>query len=207
MRIVKTPSFLKILFRSYVWNIITTEKVLYLTFDDGPTPEITDQVLDILEQNKAKATFFCIGKNVKKYLEIFKRILAEGHAVGNHTYDHLKGSKTQTTIYFENTQKANELIKSNLFRPPYGRIKSQQVKQLQKKGYKVIMWDVLSYDWDAEISKEKVLEHVTKNAKSGSIIVFHDSEKASRNMLHALPKVLDYFSKKGFKFESMDSCF
>lgn len=210
---VKTPWLFKRLFASYVWNIPTNNKVLYLTFDDGPTPEITEQVLDILKQYNAKATFFCIGKNVELYPKIFQKVIASGHTIGNHTQNHLKGWKNSKTNYVENTLVAEQSIQQinkstnlqKLFRPPYGQLKPSQGKVLQKLGYKIIMWDVLSYDWEQSISKEKVLKNVIVNTVSGSIIVFHDSVKASKNMLYALPKVLEHFGEKGYKFESL--CF
>ena len=204
MRITKSPSVLKTIFPKYVWNIKTHEKVLYLTFDDGPTPKITEQVLDILDQYNAKATFFCIGKNVQEYPSIFKRLLQEGHTIGNHSFNHLKGWKSKNSIYLQDIRKAEEIIDSKLFRPPYGRIKPSQARHLQTLGYQIVLWDVLSYDWDHTVSKEKVLQTITKNSQPGSIIVFHDSVKAEENMRYALPKVLEYFSEKGFRFENLD---
>ncbi len=178
--------------------------MLYLTFDDGPIPEVTPKVLDILADFQAKATFFCIGNNVENHPQLYQRIQDEGHAVGNHTYDHLKGWMHPTNDYIENTQKAASLIESKLFRPPYGRIKPAQTKALKALGYTLVMWDVLSYDWDAQIQKEQVLKNCLKSTKKGSILVFHDSQKASKNMLYALPKVLAHFSKKGYRFENLD---
>lgn len=204
MRIAKSPSVLSTLFPSYVWNIKTDEKVIYLTFDDGPVPEVTGHVLEILKAYNAKATFFCIGKNVEKHPALFRRLHDEGHAIGNHTFNHIKGWNSDDAVYLDDIQQADELIDSRLFRPPYGRIKPQQAKQLQQLGYKVIMWDVISYDWDKKLSKEKVLENITNNTKEGSIIVFHDSNKAAKNMLYALPKTLSYFSELGFRFETLD---
>lgn len=225
----KTPKLITKALPNLVWQLPTKEKVIYLTFDDGPTPEITDWTLDTLNAYNAKATFFCIGDNIEKYPEIFNRINAEQHAIGNHTFNHLKGWKTKTKSYIENTLKAQEAIKLNtkisdskleenatldlpkhqkseiknqkLFRPPHGRIKPKQAKQLQELGYKIIMWNVLSKDWDKNISKEKCLENVIKNTTSGDIVVFHDSTKASRNMQYALPRVLEHFTKKGFEFK------
>lgn len=198
---IKTPSLLKRVFPNMVWSIATKEKIIYLTFDDGPTPEITDWTLNLLKQYKAEATFFCIGKNVEEHPEIFKRILQHGHGIGNHTHNHLKGWKSSTKDYIKNTNTASHLIKSNLFRPPYGRITPQQSKAISKKGFQIIMWTILSLDWDKTITKEKCANNVIKNASSGDIIVFHDSLKASRNMQYTLPKVLEYFSNKGFKFK------
>ena len=214
---VKTPRLAKKVFPSYIWNIPSKEKVIYLTFDDGPTPEITDKTLDILSQYNVKATFFCIGKNIAENSSIYKRIISENHAVGNHTYNHLNGWKSITKEYIENTlicekeieefditSSAVEKSKSKLFRPPYGKLKPSQGKALQKLGYKVIMWDVLARDWDKATSKESVLNNIINNTENGSIVVLHDSIKASKNMLYALPKALDYFTKKGFVFKRIE---
>jgi len=213
----KTPWLVKKSFPDFVWDIHTkksAKKTVYLTFDDGPTPDITEQVLDILKKYEAKATFFCIGKNIEKNPTIFNRILKEEHTIGNHTYNHLKGWESDTNDYLEDVEKTTELINSkisnqqsiivNLFRPPYGQIKLSQAKQLQKLGYKIIMWDVLAIDWDDKISQKKILKNVVNNTKPGSIVVFHDSLKASTNMLYALPKTLDYFNKKGFVFKKIE---
>ena len=204
---VTTPKLIKNLFPNLVWELPTKEKIVYLTFDDGPTPEITEWTLNLLKQYNAKATFFCIGKNVEKHPEIFNKIVSEGHAIGNHTYNHLKGWKTSTNEYIDNVIETQKIFEShqssttNLFRPPYGQIKPKQIKALSALGYKLIMWSVLSVDWDKVISKEKCVDNVISNTTSGSIVVFHDSNKASVNMQHALPKVLDYFSKKGYVFK------
>lgn len=206
----KTHWFIKKLFSNYIWDLPNSEKKIYLTFDDGPTPEITEWTLQQLKKYNAKATFFCIGDNVRKFPEIFKKIIEEGHAIGNHTFNHLNGWKTSKQDYIENTNKCQSQISNlkpeicNLFRPPYGKIKPSQSKQLRKLGYKIIMWDVISYDFDATISKEKCLENVLKNVKSGSIIVFHDSIKAFPNLEYTLPKVIEILNKKGFVFAKID---
>lgn len=199
----KTPSFIKKIFPAYVWDIPTCEKVLYLTFDDGPTPGITDWVLNTLAEHKAKASFFCIGKNVKAHQEIYNRILKEGHTVGNHTHTHIKGWHNRTPAYINNVIEAANYIDSNLFRPPYGEITISKGKQLRKLGYQIIMWDVVAIDWDIGVSKEKVANNVLRNAKKGSIIVFHDSIKAEKNMKYALQKTLDYFINKGYEFKAL----
>lgn len=210
----KTPSVLKKLFPNYIWEISTHNKELYLTFDDGPTPNVTDWVLNTLGQFKAKATFFCIGDNIRKYPELFNQILKEGHAVGNHTYNHIKGWKTKTNHYLENIFMAEETIslqnlnsnkgnpnQVNLFRPPYGQVKPKQGKELMALGYHIVMWDVLSFDWDKSVSPQECLNRVISKSKNGSIIVFHDSIKASSNMMFVLPKVLEYYTDKGFCFK------
>lgn len=199
----KTPPIFKKIFSKYRWHFHSDEKILYLTFDDGPTEHITEFVLDQLKQYNAKATFFCIGKNVKKNPSIFNRIVAQGHAIGNHTHNHLKGWKVKTANYIENVEKASQLIDSNLFRPPYGKIKKKQAKILLQEGYQIIMWDVLSADFDTSITKEKCLQNVLENAKKGSIVVFHDSKKAQEKMEFALPKVLEYFTNKGYVFKAI----
>lgn len=203
---VKTPKLVKHALPSLVWNIESTDKVIYLTFDDGPTPEITEWTLKVLEDFNAKATFFCIGKNIENHPDIFKKIVENGHGIGNHTFNHIKGWKTKTSDYLTNTIKAQEIISKNhsnslLFRPPYGRIKLKQVKALAKLNYKIIMWNILSKDWDKTISKETCLKNVIQNTKSGDIVVFHDSIKAAPNMQYVLPEVLKYFTKEGFKFK------
>lgn len=206
----KTPGFVKTLFPSFVWNINTDNKELYLTFDDGPTPEITDWVLKILKQYNAKATFFCIGNNIKKHPDIFQNIIEEDHAIGNHTYNHLKGWKHKSKDYINDVLETEVIINKfqndynkKLFRPPYGKFKTKQSKQLQELDYKIILWDVLSYDWDKLVSEETCLTNVTLSAKEGSIIVFHDSIKASRNLRFALPKVLEHYTKQGYKFKTI----
>ena len=207
----KTPGFIKSLFPSFVWNINTNSKELYPTFDDGPTPEITDWVLETLASYNAKATFFCIGNNVDNHSQLFKKIIHEGHTIGNHTYNHLKGWKYKTKHYINDIEKAQNAIfnlsseKENtfFFRPPYGKLKTKQAKKLQNLGYRIILWDVLSFDWDASVAKENCLKNVIYSAKEGSIIVFHDSVKASRNLKFALPETLKYFSDKGYVFKAL----
>jgi len=214
----KTPLVVKKMFPDYIWEISTDENVLYLTFDDGPTPEISNWVLDNLKQYNAKATFFCIGANVEKHPDIFNQILEAGHTIGNHTNNHIKGWKTKTKVYLENVLLAEETISNQihnssfvnhqsslikLFRPPYGRIKPKQGKKLMELGYHIVMWDVLSFDWDQSVSNQKCLNHVISKSKNGSIVVFHDSVKASNNMTFALPKVLEYYAKKGFSFKAI----
>lgn len=184
------------------WNIATKKKELFFTFDDGPHPVATPFVLDALKQYDAKATFFCIGKNVAEHPGIYRRILEEGHRVGNHTHNHLNGWKTATDVYVENVAEAKRLIGSNLFRPPYGRISRMQIAQLHST-YKIIMWDVLSGDFDVQLSKQKALNYVITRAVPGSIIVFHDSDKAFERLEFALPKALAFFSEQGYVFKSI----
>ena len=236
--LVKMPKLVKWLFPQRVWALPNTANTVYLTFDDGPIPEVTPWVLEELKKHQAKATFFCIGDNMRKHPEIFKRILDEGHAVGNHTFNHLNGWKTETSEYIENVMKAEagsreyevgstkwevrsgkheagrressgDLIldinhSTFLFRPPYGKLTGKQSKLLQKKGYKIIMWDVLSADYDSKVSKKQCLNNVLKHLKPGSIVVFHDSLKAEKNLRYVLPKVLEYINNKNWKCESIE---
>jgi peptidoglycan/xylan/chitin deacetylase (PgdA/CDA1 family) len=199
---VKTNRIIKWIFPNYNWNIPNDEQKVFLTFDDGPTPEITEWVLEQLKKYNAKATFFCIGNNIEKYPEIFQKTIAEGHAIGNHTFDHLNGWKTTTEDYIENVKlyetQNPKLVTRNLFRPPYGKIKHSQSKILRKLGYKIIMWDVLSRDYDQSISATQCLENVLSNIETGSIIVFHDSVKAEHNLKYVLPKTLEFLKEKGF---------
>lgn len=203
--LVKTPTWITKLFTGSVWNMPANDKVIYLTFDDGPHPEITPFVLDELRKYDAKATFFCIGKNVEANKAVFNRVLAEGHGVGNHTFSHLDGWKTAKTDYVANTIKACEFINSNLFRPPYGRITRPQRFALSgmTKPFKIIMWSVLSGDFDVNLSPERCCNYVLKHATSGSVIVFHDSEKAFERLRFALPNVLKYYTERGFLFKKI----
>ena len=203
--LAKTPNWIKKLFPEHIWDMKSVNNAIYLTFDDGPHPIITPFVLDQLQKYNAKATFFCIGKNVVDQPVIFKRILDEGHAVGNHTYDHLDGWKTGNAEYLQNFLNARNYIDSDLFRPPYGRITPKQQKDLMKhhKAIKIIMWSVLSGDFDKNITPENCCKNVLQNTVSGSVVVFHDSEKADERLRHTLPVVLKYFSEKGYIFEKI----
>ena len=204
MYLVKTPRLIQNLLPTFTWRIPTEEKVLYLTFDDGPIPEVTPWVLDMLRQFNAKATFFCVGDNVKKHPSVFQQVLAEGHAVGNHTFNHLNGWDSENISFFHNVRHCAKLVKSSLFRPPYGRLTPKQ-SQFLTRHYQIVMWDVLSGDFDQSISKEDCLSNVIASTKRGSIIVFHDSQKAAERMMYTLPRVLEHFAAKGYRFESLKS--
>lgn len=198
MYLVKTPWWLKKIFSSALtWKISAEKNEIFLTFDDGPHPVITPFVLDCLRQYNAKATFFCLGKNVRQHQQVFRRIIDEGHTVGNHTYNHLNGWKTNDAEYLKNIFVAKKYIDSNLFRPPYGRISRFQIQQV-KTAFKIIMWDVLSGDFDVDLSPQKCLRNVVSNTTAGSIVVFHDSDKAFSRLEYALPKALEFFAEKNF---------
>jgi peptidoglycan-N-acetylglucosamine deacetylase len=199
---IKTPSWIRFFFPRFVWKMKTEDNVVHVTFDDGPHPEITPWVLDQLDDYNAKATFFCVGENVVRYPEVYRMIIARGHAVGNHTYQHLNGWNSNDAVYLDDIAKAREVINSNLFRPPYGKIRSRQVKKMQQRfGHQlqIIMWDVLSADFDTSFSKEQCLQNVLDHVEKGSIIVFHDSEKANENLRYVLPRVLQQLSQEGME--------
>lgn len=203
---VKTNSIIKRLFFNQVWSIPNNDNKIYLTFDDGPTPEVTEWVLSTLKENNIKATFFCIGKNIVTNPDIYNQIIAEGHSLGNHTFNHLNGWKTSTKEYIENIEDCENVLQrkqntNKVFRPPYGKITLRQSKLVRKLGYKIIMWDVLSADFDQTISPDKCLENAIQKVTSGSIIVFHDSVKASVNLKHALPRAITQYKEKGFIFD------
>lgn len=201
MRLISPPGICRCLFPTMLWQMPAGENCIYLTFDDGPHPIITPQVVDILRNFNAKATFFCIGNNVKLYSQTFELLKKEGHSVGNHTFSHENGWKTVDEHYIKSVLNANQLINSKLFRPPYGKIRYSQTKKLP--GFNIIAWSVIAYDWDKGLTPEQVYNNVINNAKDGSIIAFHDSEKAYPRMIEALPRVLEYFSSRGFKFKGL----
>lgn len=204
MYLIKTPFWLPLIYRSCTWTIPTQEKVIYLSFDDGPHPEATPFVLEQLAIFNAKASFFCIGKNVESYKAIYDAILDANHTVGNHTQNHMNGWENTNTDYITDIQKATDSIRSNLFRPPYGRIKFTQIKALRAHAnlpQNIIMWDVLSGDFDTNITGEKCAQNVIQNAGPGSIVVFHDSAKAMDRLRIALPKVLVHFTNLGYQFK------
>ncbi|HSP83396.1 MAG TPA: polysaccharide deacetylase family protein [Gillisia sp.] len=213
----------RVIFPSLLWNFDFKDKTIYLTFDDGPIPEITPWVLARLKDYNAKATFFCISENISRNPSIFRQILSEGHSVGNHTYSHLNGWKTPTEEYIKNVLLAEKVIKTfqssgditspakegysrsdqKLFRPPFGKITPGQIKKLEKLNYKIAMWDVISEDYDQSKKPNKCFEDVVRYSKPGSIVVFHDSVKAFRNLQVVLPEVLKYYSEKGFEFKAL----
>ena len=202
---IKTSWLIKKMFPNYIWSFASKDKKIYLTFDDGPIPEVTEFVLGQLRQYNAKATFFCIGDNIRKNPDLFKKIIAEGHAFGNHTFNHLNGWQTTEADYIENVRLCQREIdklsadKLKLMRPPYAKVTLSQSRKLREMGYKIIMWDVLSADFDVNISPEQCLENVLKNIRPGSIVIFHDSVKAFANMKHALPATLKHLKENGYE--------
>ena len=199
MRFVKIPQLLKKLFPSLTWDYNTGDKIVYITFDDGPIPESTAWTLNLLREKNVKASFFCVGDNVRKYPEIYQQILDEGHAVGNHTHNHLRGFTSQTQAYIDNVELASQYIDSKLFRPPYGMIKRSQAKRLLMD-YKIIMWDVLSEDYRQDITPGECYLAVLKNIRPGSIILFHNHVKSETNMRYALPRLINELQNRGFEF-------
>jgi len=205
--IFRTPFVLPLLYPRLVWRAPAQEKKIYLTFDDGPVPDQTEFVLETLNGFRAKATFFCIGDNVRKHPLVFSKVVAGGHSIGNHTFNHLKGWNCSTLEYLNNVERCDHQFESSgfqskmnrLFRPPYGKITGSQIKALAD--YRIIMWDVLTCDYVASCSPERCLQGSIRATRSGSIVVFHDSIKAERNMKYALPRYLEHFLNKGFSFE------
>ncbi|PWJ38611.1 polysaccharide deacetylase family protein [Sediminitomix flava] len=201
--------FRKILYPQLTWKVETDSKEIYLTFDDGPIPRVTEWVLKTLKEYNAKATFFCVGDNIRKHPDVFKKVLNDGHAIGNHTFNHLKGWTTLNDHYFENISLCqSEMTKyvqpkgKPLFRPPHGQITYPQITQLTDE-YEIIMWHVLTMDYESKLDEEKCLDSAIKNTEKGSIVVFHDSLKAEKNLYYVLPRFLQYFKNKGYKFNKM----
>jgi peptidoglycan-N-acetylglucosamine deacetylase len=205
----KTPTFIKYLLPQVEWKIATDKKEIYLTFDDGPIPKLTEEILSILKDYNAKATFFCVGDNIRKYPRIFQQIIETENAIGNHTQNHLKGWKTKEREYLENIELCANYIGSSysnpvkLFRPPYGQITPGLARKIAQAGYRIIMWDVLSKDYDYRLSPELIRKNSIRSTDKGSIIVFHDNIKAQKNVLTVLPHYLKHFSELGFKFPTL----
>ena len=199
---VKTPAIIEKMFPSIIWNKDRNEKNLYLTFDDGPYEGISPFILDELKKYNAQATFFYLGSQIEKHPRLIRRCLKENHKIGNHTYSHLNGWSTKNSNYFEDIEKSNKLIKSELFRPPYGRIKPSQLKKL-KQHYKVVMWDVFSWDFDKNTNSEKCFENILNNTKNGSILVLHENKNSAENVKQVLPKLLSHYSSLGYTFKTL----
>ena len=205
MYLVKTPLLLKKLYPGLTWNLSRADRCIYLTFDDGPIPIVTPFVLKTLKQYNAKGTFFCIGDNIQKYPDIFDQVKADGHTIGNHTFNHLRGWNTDTQVYADNFKKCATLMNTPNFRPPHGRIKREQIKALKtiQPDIKIVMWDVLSGDFDLALKPERCLKDVLSKTENGSIVVFHDSLKAQPRLEYVLPRALKYWSKKGYEFRGL----
>ena len=202
MLLIQPVALLRKIYPRAVWHLSRRDKTIYLTFDDGPIPELTEWVLDVLKEFNASATFFCVGSNILKHPAVFARIHAEGHTAANHTMYHTKGLKVKTAAYMEEVEACAQLTQNKLFRPPYGRMRQAQYKALLRKGYNVIMWDVISYDYE-KINPEKCLHNVLKHARNGSIVLFHDNLKANANIRYALPLFLRHYAEKGFQFKAL----
>ncbi len=197
--LVRPPALLRFLYARAVWRMPSAEQIIYLTFDDGPINDVTPWILNLLQHYTIKATFFCVGDNVQKNPLIFNRIVNEGHKVGNHTFNHLKGWKTSTSEYLKNVARCEVFTESKLFRPPYGKIKTSQFKEICKE-YKVIFWDVLTHDYDSLLPKETCLKNSIKYTRNGSIVVFHDNIKAENTLKYVLPKYIEHFIELNYKF-------
>jgi peptidoglycan/xylan/chitin deacetylase (PgdA/CDA1 family) len=197
---IQFPDLIRPFLGKLLWRKNSSEKVIYVTFDDGPVPEVTPRVLDMLDEYNIKATFFCVGENVEKYPELYNDILRRGHKTGNHTYNHLKGISVTTEEYVANVHKAAEIIDSRLFRPPYGRINFKQKKALRKE-YEIVMWDVITQDYNKNLSPNQILQNIKLYSRNGSLVVFHDSLKAERNMLTVLPRAIEYWNSRGYRFD------
>jgi len=202
---VKTPWLVKRFYPNLLWNRSRDQRCIYVTFDDGPIPIVTPFVLNILKQYDAKATFFCIGDNVNKHPDIFEQVKNAGHTIGNHTYNHLKGWKTEDKTYLDNFLKADELLHTNLFRPPYGKIKKSQINLLKeaKPNLEIVMWDILSRDYDQKLTPETCLKNVLKHTGNGSIVLFHDSLKAFGRLEYVLPRAMEEWRRMGYEFASL----
>lgn len=203
MYIVKAPSILKKAFPTLIWKLEESSKRIFLTFDDGPIPVVTENIQNLLKSYNIPATFFCVGENIKKNPRIFEKLIEDGHAIGNHTYNHLNGWKTPLDDYMENVLKCEELTQSLLFRPPYSAITPKQIKALQKNNFKIIMWDVITGDFDQKITPEKCLNNTIENTEPGSLVVFHDHIKAWPRTQYALPKAIEYWLEKGYEFSKI----
>ena len=200
---IQFPRLLRPLWGKVVWRKDPSSKVIYLTFDDGPVPEVTPLVLDLLDEHNIKATFFCVGENVQKHPDTFAQVMSRGHKVGNHTFNHLKGFSVKDEEYYDNIDKAAELIDSKLFRPPYGRVTGKQMKKLRDR-YTIIMWDVITHDYNKNLSPETIMRTIKRYSRNGSLVVFHDSIKAKENVLVVLPLAIEYWKSKGYTFGVLD---
>lgn len=203
MFIEQPPQWVRLLYPKAIWRMDKKEKAIYLTFDDGPIPGITPWVLDLLDKYQIKATFFMVGDNIRKHPKEFEMVLERGHRLGNHTFNHIRGSEYLTDNYLANTDKANEFLKTDLFRPPHGHMRWGQYKVLKQK-YRIIMWDLVTRDYSNRLNGPQVLAKVKKYARNGSIITFHDSIKSEKNMKYALPRAIEWLKEQGYEFKVFD---
>lgn len=203
MRLHRIPDFVDFVYPKRLWRVPDQTKNLYITFDDGPTEKVTPWILDLLDQYNAKATFFCVGKNIEKHNQLLEKISDAGHKLGNHTHDHLNGWKSADDRYLDNIARCANLLQTKLFRPPYGKLTSSQAEALMLQGFRIVMWSMLTYDYDPNLNKEKTWQYIKNNIFAGDIIVFHDSMKAKENLEYLLPLFLDHFSKEGYHFSAL----
>lgn len=202
MLLLQPKRLLRKIYPKAEWHYSRNEKNIYLSFDDGPIPVLTEWVLDELKNQNAKATFFCVGANILKHQTLFERIRNEGHLAGNHSMFHGKGFGMPSYDYVKDAETCRNLVENSLFRPPYGQLKRGQYRLLLKKGFRIVMWDVISYDYE-KISPEQCLKIAINNTRNGSVIVFHDNLKAEQNIKYVLPRYIDHFKEKGFVFSTI----
>ncbi len=204
MFIEQPPQFIRYLYPSAIWRMDKDERAVYLTFDDGPIPRVTPWVLDILDRYGIKATFFMVGDNIRKHPDEFRMVVERGHRIGNHTFNHIRGLSYDINSYMENTDKASEvMMNTNLFRPPHGYMSPKQYAELKKR-YKIIMWDLVTRDYNRKFTGEQILQKVKKYVRNGSIITFHDSLKSEENIRYALPKAIEWLMEQGYEFKVFD---
>lgn len=203
MYFVKAPFLLRKRYPDLIWNMNRQEKSLYITFDDGPIPIVTNEIRNVLRSYQAKATFFCVGDNISKNRDSFDQLLSDGHTIGNHTFNHVNGWQAPLADYIENVEKCEALLGNKLFRPPYSKITGKQSRELIRRGYRIVMWDVISGDFDTKLRPEKCLKNVLDHAENGSIVVFHDHEKAWPRLQYALPRALEHWISQGFTFKTL----
>lgn len=200
MFIERPPQFIRWLYPRACWRMSASKQAVYLTFDDGPIPEITPWVLDVLDKYHIKATFFMVGDNVRKYPDEFKMVVKRGHRIGNHTYNHLQGIKVNAKRYMANIEKSERYLTTDLFRPPHGLMRLSQYRALQEH-YRVIMWDLVTRDYDSKLTGEQVLDKVKRYVRPGSIITFHDSVRSINNLRYALPRAIEWLLSEGYEFK------
>lgn len=204
MFIEQPPQFIRCLYPSAIWRMDKDKKAVYLTFDDGPIPRVTPWVLDVLDKYRIKATFFMVGDNIRKHPDEFRMVVEKGHRIGNHTFNHIRGLSYDIKSYLDNTDKAcRMMMNTNLFRPPHGYMSPKQYAELKKR-YKIIMWDLVTRDYNRKFTGEQILKKVKRYVRNGSIITFHDSLKSEENIRYALPKAIEWLMEQGYEFKVFD---